>query len=58
MTVVASYCSSEIDNMDNSVMLCTLGNGLWEMGQMGNGVRMVLGLLGLWDRKCLGMREL
>ena len=40
-----------LDNMHNLVMFNTLGNGLWEMGQMGNGVRVVLGLLGLWDRK-------
>ena len=38
--------------MHNLMMFNTVGNGLREMGQMGNGVRMALGLLGLWDRKC------
>ena len=39
--------NSELDNMHNFFMLSTVGNGLCEIGQMGNGVRMALGLLGL-----------
>ena len=37
--------------MHNPVILSTVGNGLWKMGQMGIGVRMALGFLGHWDRK-------
>ena len=44
--------AAELDNTHNSMMFIIVGNGLWEIKQMEIGVRMALGLWGLWHRKC------
>ena len=39
-------CTAEFANMHNPVMFSTMGNGLWEIGQMGNGALGGFGALG------------